>query len=222
MTRTRHKTLLVFTIAALLLTAFGTPPYQSTAQSFDEIVRSDAYNQVLKDSASSKNSNSHSPKKGGRPLTNYDLLWNSQKPGYLLLDWIGTKSTGLRTDQFTSQDRDEYVRASATFRDRERVTVELTIQVPRPEFITMAEYGTLIDFNKLRPPLLDVVADQVVPIQGLDANYYRHKDGACSLLFSIDKQSLVNLYTKRCSDSSVMMQVAKALSFSRLIQKLNS
>ena len=154
--------------------------------------------------------------------TNYDLLWRTMRPGILLLDWIGVRNTRARVAVSIVTPHAEYAQAHATLSNREKVVVDLTIRVPRPEFLTMAEYRTLSGFNKFRPPALDITADQVIPLHGMEASYYRHRDGACSLLFEISKHSIVNLYTKNCADSRVMMDFAKGLDFKRLSSKLDS
>lgn len=191
------------------------------AQTFNEVLQSDSYRKVITDSSQQHN-NSEQRTGIGHAVTNYDLLWNNKKPGLLLLDWIGAVSAGFSMQKATGGARDEYSYAYTSLTSQEHVNVEMTIQVPNPKYLTMAEYGTLKSFNKFRPPLLDVVADQVIPIQGIDATYYRLSSGACSLLFNLQKHAIVNLYVAKCSDSHVMMSAAKALNFARLNQKLAS
>jgi hypothetical protein len=193
----------------------------AAAQTFNEILKSDPYRKVVTDSVQHL-SDAEQRKEIGNPVTNYDLLWADKKPGVLLLDWVGATSAGFSLEKSTGGNRDEFAYAYTTLTSQERVRVEISIQVPQPKYLTMAEYGTLKSFNRFRPPLLDVVADQIVPIQGIDAKYYRHTSGACSLLFNLQKQSIVNLYVAKCSDSAVMMSAAKALNFARLNQKLSS
>lgn len=156
------------------------------------------------------------------PKTNYDAIWVNPKAGQDLLQWLGAKVSGFRADRMTIGQRREYAHGFLVLTNRERVAVELTVQVPHPSYMTMAEYGTLADFNRFRPPMLDVVADQNIPIQGLEAQYFRARDGSCSLLFRLEKYAIVNLYTRKCSDAPVMMSVAKELNFARLNQKLTS
>jgi hypothetical protein len=86
----------------------------------------------------------------------------------------------------------------------------------------MAEYRTLQSFNRYRPPALDVVAEQALPLQGLEAKHYRIRDGSCSLLFETAKHGIVTLFTQRCSDSPEMINFTKALNFERLNSKLSS
>ncbi len=154
--------------------------------------------------------------------THYDSLWVAPKPGLLLLEWIGPKLPDFKLDQVSAAKRDEYAYVQAILKTKERVTVELTIQVPKPQYITMAEYGTLVSFNRFKPPLLDVVADQTVPIQDREAQYYRARDGSCSLLLRLEKQGILNLRTEKCMNAPVMMKAARSLNLTRLNQKLNS
>jgi hypothetical protein len=192
-----------------------------SAQTLKEVLESDPYRKVAGAAEAAGRVREQSAAR--KPaVTNYELLWHTRKPGSMLLDWIGAKNTGAAASHVAVGIRQEYAHASVNLSNREGVRVELTIQVPRPEYVTMAEYKTLSSFNRFRPPALDVVADQVVPFQGAEATYYRHQDGACSLFFTVAKQGIVNLYTKRCSDSSVMMKFAKTLNFERLSSKLNS
>jgi hypothetical protein len=156
------------------------------------------------------------------PRTNYEALWISTRPGSELLQWLGATVSGFKISSRSTNQRKEYAQGFMVFTNREKVSVELTIQVPHPSYLTMAQYGTLADFNRFRPPALDVVADQTVPIQGIEAKYYRARNGSCSLLFPVEKYGIVNLYTNKCSDAPIMMSIAKALNFARVNQKLTS
>jgi hypothetical protein len=208
-------------LGLVLSTITASIPSSADAQTLKEILESDPYRKVAGAADSiDRARNQSAPKK--QAVTNYELLWHARKPGAMLLEWIGAKNTGAKIHQATVGIRQEYAHASASLGDREGARVELTIQVPKPEYVTMAEYKTLASFNRFRPPALEVVADQAVPFQGAEATYYRHQNGACSLFFTVAKQGIVNLHTKRCSDSSVMMKFAKTLNFERLNTKLNS
>lgn len=215
-----HQVKLALSLVASTITVYIANP--SAAQTLKEVLDSDPYRKVAGAAEAITNTNLHKSLKSSKPVTNYELLWHSRKPGSTLLDWIGVRNAAAKIHQVTVGVRQEYAHAFASLGDLNGVRVDLTIQVPRPEFITMAEFRTLASFNKFRPPALEVVADQVVPFEGIEATYYRHETGACSLLFNVAKQGIVNLFVKRCSDSSVMMKFAKALNFERLNSKLNS
>jgi hypothetical protein len=114
------------------------------------------------------------------------------------------------------------VGAQALLLNKQFVRVRVDVLVPRVEYATMAQYNTLQSFNQFRPPTLDVIADQIVEIQGMEANYYRTGKGECSLLFKVERLGIVNLAVEKCSDSKVMMDIARQLNFARLNQKLLS
>jgi hypothetical protein len=193
-------------------------PLEACSQTLKDVLESDAMHTVQ------RQAQKPAPKQDERsaPRTHYDSLWTQAKPGPLLLQWIGAKIPGFKVGGVSSSNRDEYAFVHTILTDRARVAVQLIIQVPKPQYITMAEYRTLVSFNRFRPPLLDVIADQTLPFNDLQAQYYRARDGACSLLFEIEKHSIVNLRVEKCSDSPIMMEVAKALNFTRLNQKLAS
>jgi hypothetical protein len=190
----------------------------SEGQTLDEVMQSEAMRQIQRKDGTARVQS----KQPSAARTHYESLWVAEKPGLMLLEWIGSKLPDFKLDQVLAARRDEYAFVWAAFITKERLTVELTIQVPKPEYLTMAEYGTLVSFNRFKPPLLDVVADQTVPIQDREAKYYRARDGACSLLIKIEKQGIVNLRTKKCSDAPIMMKAARSLNLTRIDQKLNS
>lgn len=191
-------------------------PIRSEAQTFDEILQSRELQKIERE---------HTYKKevyDADPTSNFASIWESSSSPKLLLTWLGVAFTRYRLTESTAGIFAEYAGASILLRSKEGVPVRLDVQVPKPSYWTMAKLKTLASFNRFRPPTLDVIAEQVVPIQGLEANYYRTSKGECSLLFNIEKMGIVNLSTRKCADSRVMMDVAKSLDFARLNQKLTS
>ena len=209
----QFRTLVALLVGGALVAA----PWSALADSLEDILTSRTLHDISKVTGKSARRPSKEP-----PKTNYEGIWVNPKAGQDLLQWLGARGSGLRVERLSFGQRKEYTHGSLVLTNRERVSVELTVQVPHPSYMTMAEYGTLADFNRFRPPMLDVIADQTIPIQGLEAQYFRARDGSCSLLFRLEKYSIVNLYTRKCSDAPIMMSVAKELNFARLNQKLTS
>jgi len=140
----------------------------------------------------------------------------------MLLSWVQAKVPGYRYIETAVGIHQEHAGVEVFLFDKQSVRVRLNILIPRAEYVTMAQFNTLRSFNQFRPPALDVIAEQVVPIQGIDANYYRTSKGECSLLFKVERLGILNLAVDRCADSKVMMDIAKQLNFARLNQKLTS
>jgi hypothetical protein len=190
-----------------------------------EVLASEPYRKVASSSelrTPPKNSKASGVSQNLSPRTNYDLLWSSEKSGKYLLEWIGVRNARGRLAISSVSSHREFAQARVALTTAGGVRVELIIQVPRPEYSTMAEYRTLQSFNRYRPPALDVVAEQALPLQGLEAKHYRIRDGSCSLLFETAKHGIVTLFTQRCSDSPEMINFTKALNFERLNSKLSS
>jgi hypothetical protein len=98
----------------------------------------------------------------------------------------------------------------------------MTIQVPKPTFEEMAALKTLNSFNRYRPPALAVAAQQKIKIRGIEADYFRGEDGACSILIPIVHKGIINLSVEKCIESRMMFDAAEALDIERLNMKLNS
>jgi hypothetical protein len=205
-------------LVGIALTGLSVTAY---SQTFDELKRLPAYQKLTDENGKSHNS----PKVGASGVnehTNFGSLWSATRNASNLLVWLQAKIPGYRYTESIVGLNHEHVGAQALLYNKDLVRVRLDVLVPRVEYTTMAQYNTLRSFNQFRPPTLDVIADQVVPIQGMEASYYRTRKGECSLLFKVERLGIVNLAVDKCSDSKVMMDVAKQLNFARLNQKLLS
>jgi len=205
--------------------AFSISSSDCFAQTLRDVLSSEPYRQVAggSDGSTSKGEIQRGPRAPyTSPRTNYDLLWHTDKSGKYLLEWIGVRNVRGRLAINTISANKEFAQARVALTNSKGVRVDLIIQVPRPEYMTMAEYRTLQSFNRYRPPALDVIADQTLPLQGMEAKHYRLRDGSCSLLFDMAKHGIVTLFTQRCSDSPDMIAFTKALNFERLNSKLDS
>lgn len=211
--KTRLKKLIGIGFISSILVTLACP---SEAQTFDELLQSRELQKLER---------FQKPRQAiydGDPTSNFASIWDSNTSPGLLLTWLAVGFTGHHGTESRSGIFTEYAGASIMLRNKEGIQVRIDVQVPKPSYTTMARYKTLASFNRFRPPTLDVIAEQVIPIQGIDANYYRTRKGECSLLFNVEKMGIVNLSTKRCADSRVMMGIAKSLDFARLNQKLTS
>jgi hypothetical protein len=189
-------------------------------QSFDELKQLPAYQKLTIEGSKSHKSSEDAGAINSN--TNFGSLFSNHRSTSNLLSWLQAKLPGYRYSETSVGLLHEHAGAQATLYNKQSVRVRIDVLVPRVEYATMAQYNTLRSFNQFRPPTLDVIADQVVPIQGIEANYYRTRKGECSLLFKVERLGIVNLAVEKCSDSKVMMDVAKQLNFARLNQKLLS
>lgn len=211
----------IFRPATLAAIALTYTCVGAQSQTFDELKQLPAYQKL-----SNTKGKGHNPADVGAAAanahTNFGSLWSNPRNASNLLLWLQAKIPGYKYTETLVGLNHEHVGAQALLYNKTFVRVRLDVLVPRVEYTTMAQYNTLKSFNQFRPPTLDVIADQIVPIQGMDANYYRTSKGECSLLLKVERLGIVNLAVEKCSDSKVMMDIAKQLNFARLNQKLLS
>jgi len=193
----------------------------ANCQSLEELKYSEAYRNLGFDGPTNKPV-VKKDKLSNEVFSNYDSLWDNKKGAIQLLQWSDARIPNYRLQMTIAHSRYDCAHASATLRSRERVDVALVIQVPKPTYKAMADHQTLESFNRFRPPTLDVVGSQKVEIHGIQADYFRHRDGGCSLLIPIARQGIIDLSVPSCTQSEVMFETAKLLNVSRLNAKLTS
>jgi hypothetical protein len=211
------STIKTWTTAAILVSiTAGTAP--TRAESLNDVLESNAMREISRP----VQKNYQASIGDAEPESNFGSLWKKGTSPLELATWLGVRMQSFKISDQSAGVFPEYAGAKTILVNPKGVRVFIDIQVPRDSFVPMARLKTLLSFNRFRPPSLNVIAQQVVPIQGINANYYRTKGGSCSLLFDTERYSIVNLRVEKCLDSAVMMEVARNLTFSRLNQKLNS
>lgn len=194
---------------------------ESRAQSLEELKALPAYRK-LSEGVAKANPGASQTNPEAFAHSNFGSLWTNSRSPALLLSWLQAKVPEYRYSETSIGLKRDHAGAQALLFNKQSVRVQLDVLIPRTEYVTMAQFNTLLSFNQFRPPALDVIAEQVIPIQGIDANYYRTTKGECSLLFKVERLGIVNLAVDKCTDSKVMMDIAKQLNFARLNQKLLS
>lgn len=191
-------------------------------QALDELKMSETYQKLERGLPGVRSAPNTRANKSLESVSNYEALWIASNNAKLLLQWIEIRIPKYKVDVNYSGHAEDHARAEAFFKNQQRTQVGLTIQIPKPLYRSMAQHRTLDAFNRYRPPALSTVGEQKVEIHGVQADYFRHSNGACSLLIPIEQMGIINLYVSHCSESEAMFDVAKQLNVERLNQKLNS
>ena len=204
-----------------------TPCVYSTAETLKDVRHSKALEKVLDQTERSRSrrltrEGDYTWLAGMDPSSNFSLLFETGRGPALLLNWAGANLPGYRLIKTDSERSRERAYATTTFSDPARRLVTLDILVPHPTYYTMAEYKTLADFNRYEPPTLKVVASEEISLNDRKVTFYRSEGGRCSLLFRLPKHSMLNLETRNCEDSNLMMEIGKNLDIARLLKKLES
>jgi hypothetical protein len=191
-------------------------------QALEELKLSEVYQKLDRGLPGVRGAARTRPDKRLEALSNYETLWVASLNAKLLLQWIEIRLPNYQAEVNYSGHSEDHARAEVSFKNRQRTQISVTIQIPKPLYRSMAQHRTLDTFNRYRPPALNVVGEQKVAMHGVQADYFRHAGGACSLLIPIEQMGIVNLYISHCSQSEDMFDVAKLLNVERLNQKLTS
>ena len=212
----------------LLISSQVATPASTHADSLRDIMRSSEMQRIqlntnkMKTRRNSRGGEGMSWYNGMDPKSNFALLWGEKNGVRNLLSWVGADIVNWKLTNSLFKRQTEFVRAETSFVDRSRHLISMKILVPHPTYRMMVELHTLAAFNALEPPTLKVVASEDFEVNGHKGIYYRAEDGSCSILFKVAQLSVVNLYTKKCENSSLMMDIARNLDFNRLNEKLSS
>lgn len=215
--RNTPKTAFTLLLCALCLGTLVSHPLSGISQSLESLKQSEAYVAVKSDLEGSKK-----PQRDAKIafLTPYESLFKHKKSPAYLLDWLGCRLSGWKTTTVSTSTNKEVAYAQTVFKDKKGTQVTLLVQVPKPELQLLAKNSVLMSFKRLRPPFVTVVAAHDIDIGGISANYARLDDGSCTLHVPIEKNGLAHFQTKKCTDSSAMIGIAKKLNFTRLNGKL--
>jgi len=217
----KFRRLLLGAVAALLVISISLPSFVANGQSLEELKSTEAYQRLLADDTQGSTGPGAS-QSSGAVLNNYNSIWQSPSGARLLAQWIDAKIPNHRVEIADSSLRGDCASVELLVQNRQAVRINITIQVPKPQYKEMAKLKTLASFNRFRPPSLPAEGSQKVAIQSIQADFYRVQDGSCSLLIPLEQQGVVNLKVSRCTDSVAMFEAAKVLNLSRLNQKLTS
>lgn len=209
------KLILRLSIATLLLAT------TLSAQGINDLISSERYKNFKKGGSLSRTDLSDY-----QGTSEYLKLFTRGKNGIKpLLSWLGTGSGQFkrgRTELITDKG---FIGASAQFailNSESEDKIYMTIYVPKPQSVSASTMGLYKEFRQIQPP--DLVVEQVenIEIDSLSGKVFYHKTGACSLLVTLTKGAILNLYTKTCANREPLIELGKSLDLSRTIQKLNN
>lgn len=204
----------------LIILALASP---AACQPFAELLASDTLqnldNKVHNGSVSNPRQQADNP---SGILGNYESIWFTAYGARLLNIWIELKLPGYTVMLNENGVRADMAIVNALLINKDAVHTELTLQIPKPAYITMVQHNTLPSFSRFRAPALDVSGSQKITLQGIESDYLRISDGSCAVSIPVEKHGLIFIKARKCSESKVMFEVANLLNIKRLNQKLLS
>ncbi len=142
----------------------------------------------------------------------------------LIPNWIGDGSGDFfsQNKYYSSKlaEKNPILQYRATYLNREREKLSLTVYVPHPKISSSIDLGLNDTINKLSPPVLKIFFEKQIDINGKKGILYLHKNGACSILMTLPSSTRLRTYKKDCKDKEELVTFTKSFDIQRLISKL--
>lgn len=143
--------------------------------------------------------------------------------GYANLQtWISPNEAGFLGGPIIGSKTAEYAEAVRNFTSDTANEIRVRVLVPHPKFVPMLKYNLIKAFSELQPPELEFVNKETIEIRGEKAQLYTHRDQSCSLLMTVTRSTIIQLFQAECSGLHHLVTLAEALDIKRLERKLES
>lgn len=204
----------------LLSTAvlIGVAVHPASADSLEVVTSSKEFRVLAAEQSDRKQ---YRPPKTGSFYTPYEALFVNDRAPRELLKWLGVQIPGwkITTQQFRITE--EVALASMSLANKQKITITVLAQVPKPELQLLATNNALLSLKRLRPPFIDVIASHPIEVQEAIGEYLRTADGSCRIQIKTTKNAFIELKTPKCANSKQMLQLAKKLNLKRFNGKLS-
>ena len=191
------------------------------------LVRSDPLDAVLKSAEKVK-----SPDRSDNPR---DILPADVDPessyGRLFVDssmkdqiflWLGDAPEHFIAGRAVSREFKELVSAKRKFVSSRKVEVVVNVLIPHPAYISMVQFNLLKEFTNYLPAPMLVDSTETMDLRGYPGTLYRLKDGKCSVVVRMAKETMVVGLVPSCDNSRELTEVMRALDLKRLDAKISS
>ncbi len=213
-------------VAGFCLTLTWLASTVSDAETLEGVIDSKAMQEFTlsgtKINRKGKDPNRDSWLRGIDPGSTFASIWSSSDSPQLLLNWAGAKLPYVHFKRPHGSRSRDFVSAEVELSTSQRETARLSIIVPHPSIAPLVEGNVLEEFRRLRPPLLSVLSEKPIPLEGVEGKLYEHSKGGGSLVIPIARNGLINLTIRDFKQSQFLIDIAKGLDLERLNRKLDS
>ena len=156
---------------------------------------------------------------------NLSQIFSGRKGARLPLIWLGEAGEGYVTGTVSPQASAQHVRADRVIaRTMVRGGEEfiLTVLVPHPKSVDMAELRVIQDFKRALPRADEVAVLRPLTFKGLEGMLYNRSGGAnCSISLKLPRSAVLNLYGA-CRTEPLMWEILERVNLQRLLDKISS
>ncbi len=156
------------------------------------------------------------------PNSNLAKIFAGEGRGvYNVLDWLGDLTDKeFKLSNKSYKKHNEYVALKVNYLTANKNVILLNVLILHPKFTSLLGTGLLQEFHDQEPPGLSVEISEKMNFKNSEATYHHHRNGGCSLLFKLPKNSTLNIIDKKCTDNKDIIRLAELLDIDRLQQKL--
>jgi hypothetical protein len=156
---------------------------------------------------------------------NLSQIFSGRKGARLPLIWLGEVGEGYVSGAISPQASAQHVRADRVV---SRTSVRggeefiLTVLVPHPKSVDMADLRVIQDFKRALPKADEVEMLRPLTFKGLEGMLYNRSGGGhCYISLKLPRSAVLNLYGA-CRMEPLMLEILNKVNLQRLLDKISS
>lgn len=156
---------------------------------------------------------------------NFSQIFSGRSGARLPLIWLGEPGEGYGAGTIISKASSQHIRvervlAQSSLRGGEDFL--LTVLVPHPKSVQIAELRVVADFKRALPKPEEVKIYRPLTVHGVDGMLFNRRGGGyCYISLKLPRSSVLSLYGL-CRTEPLMMELLERLNIPRLLEKFNS
>ena len=192
------------------------------ADSLDSVLQSEQAARSLKNAGGPSWSDAATLDRWTDAQTNFGRLFRNFGSDSEVFGWMFGSTPGFKLKRQFLERGPEFLIAVAEFENSQKKMLSVRLLVPFPKYASMVQYGLVQSFNQLEPPGLQINAADPLVIKGYDSKLFHQRNGACSLLTRLVRDSALEISAKSCEQMRDIVNLAEMIDIKRLEIKLNS
>ena len=193
-----------------------------SADALDSVLTSEQAARSLKNASGPSWSDPGTLERWTDPQTNFGRLFRNFGKNSEVFGWMFGSTPGFKLTRQYLERGPEFLVAVAEFENSHKKILTARLLVPFPKYASMVQYGLVQTFNKIEPPTLAINAADPLVIKGYDSKLFHHRDGACSLVTKLVRNSALEVAAESCEQMRDVVNLAEMIDLKRLEIKLNS
>lgn len=185
-----------------------------------EVMESEEYKELTKEP--NDRTRRESIEKLVDPNSNYGRLLLESGKGSELSEWIKPSKTSFKKISGEVKRNRQFLMVNHVYETKSGAKLILNVFVPNPQYLSMVQYGLINEFSDIVPPKLPVLSSESITVHGLPGELYHQREGGCSIVLRLIKETYVQFVTQSCKDIADLARLGEELDLQNLNNRLNS